>query len=197
MKPFRHLLFNVCMFSAASAFAQPAVIDLNAKPRPFTNDDFEALVVCSLDKNSDITRRYATYHLLRRDKQTWQENEADPDSKLLMPAIEGCIEFKNGEPMPFSIDALISRWGAAHGISQAVTVMDEASLAKCAVRSHEQLARVFVQVMADPSHKPAVRRMTATSLAAPPCEPAPNVTVNLIQLFGHVKAELQNGKATK
>ncbi len=187
----------VCLSLSSAVFGQSGMIDLAAKPQPFSQSDFETLVACTLEKHPDETKRYATYHLLRRNVQTPEQNEADPDSKLMFSAIKGCFEFKNGHPIPFSLDQLISRWGSAHRISQAAIVKDEASLAKCAVRNHKGMASVFVKVMADPSHKPAVRRMSAISLTAPPCEPAPSVSLNLIRLFGHVRAEMQNGKATK
>jgi hypothetical protein len=98
-------------------FAQSsAIIDLNAKPRQFSRADFDALVACTLEKHPSETRRYARYHLERRDMQSWQENEKDPDSKLLMPAMKGCIAFADGEQIPFSLESLIFRWAAAHNI---------------------------------------------------------------------------------
>ena len=103
---------------ATTAVSQPAIIDTNAKSRPFTGADFDALVKCSLEKHPETTKRYATYHLQRRDRQTWQENEKDQDSDLLMPSLAGCIVFGNGEPVPFSFDALIYRWAAAHSVSE-------------------------------------------------------------------------------
>jgi hypothetical protein len=105
---------------AAPAGAQPAIIDLNAKPRPFSSADFHALVRCTLKRHPDTTRRYAAYHLLRRNKQSWQENVRDPDSKLMLASLEGCIALANGEPYPFSLDALIYRWGSAHDILKQV-----------------------------------------------------------------------------
>lgn len=186
----------VCMTLPGAVHGQSGTINLAANPQPFSHSDFETLVACSLEKHPDESKRYATYHLLRRNVQTPEQNEADPDSKLMLPAMKGCFEFKNGHPIPFSLDQLISRWGSAHGVSQAVIVTDEASLAKCAVRNHKGTASAFVQVMADPSQKLAVRRMLATSLTAPPCEPAPNTSLSLTQLVGHLRAVLQNGEAT-
>ena len=109
---------SVALSTAAPAYAQPGIIHWDAKPRVFTSVEYEALVACTLEKHPDTTKRYATYHLQRRSTQTWQENERDPDSELLMPSLEGCMEFRNGEQFPFSLNALIQRWATAHSIRQ-------------------------------------------------------------------------------
>ena len=118
--PVLSLAGSVTFSLAFPAQAQPANIHWDAKPRVFTSAEYEALVACTLEKHPDTTKRYATYHLQRRSAQTWQENERDPDSELLMPSLEGCMEFRNGEQFPFSLNALILRWAAAHSISRQV-----------------------------------------------------------------------------
>ena len=120
MRLFGKLILWLSLCAAVPALAQPGIIRLDAKPRPFTHADFETLVACTLEKHPDSTKRAATYFYQRRDNQTPQENKLDPDSDTFSPSLEGCISLANGEPFPFSPDALVHRWASAHKISRQV-----------------------------------------------------------------------------
>lgn len=148
------LVFLIILASMSSVvFAiQPAVIDLNAKPDPFSQSDYDAMLACTLEKHPDETRRYAEYHLVRRNNQTWQENEKDPDSDLMMPIIESCYEIEMGKPFPFSLDKLIFDWSEAHSTfaenpkSKPMKVGNAADLAACAVQNHRDIANQIAKM---------------------------------------------------
>jgi hypothetical protein len=89
--------------------AKPAIIDWNQKPESFSNEQYQKMLACSLEKHGDYAKRYSEYHLNRRDVQTPEQNVRDPDSELMMPALVGCVTLKNG-PIPFSLDKLIRDW---------------------------------------------------------------------------------------
>ena len=114
MKIFKLAIFCCSAALATMAMAQSGYIDLKAKPKPITQAEYDAMVQCTVEKHPDETRRYAKYHVERRDKQTWQENEKDPDSKLLIRSFEGCYEFEDGKPISFSLDAVIYSWYRSH-----------------------------------------------------------------------------------
>lgn len=66
-----------------------ATLDWNAKPRAFSTSDYEQLLSCTLSRHPKETRGYAEYHLHWRDIQTPEQNERDPNSELLTPALDG------------------------------------------------------------------------------------------------------------
>ncbi|WOE73923.1 hypothetical protein [Alterisphingorhabdus coralli] len=136
---------GIMLTTSSVAAQETAVIDLNAKPAPFSQSDYDNLLACTLREQPEKTRRYSEYHLLRRNNQTVEENEADPDSGLMMEAIGDCFEFENGKPIPFSLNALVSDWGKAYevygrsGIQGTMVFKNAAELADCAVLYHRAL----------------------------------------------------------
>ena len=106
---------TAALIASTIAAQERAVIDLNAPMPEFSQADYDKMLACSLEKYPEITRRYSEYHLLRRDKQSPAENEADPDSGIMWKALDGCYLLGPG-PIPFNIDALVLDWGIAHGM---------------------------------------------------------------------------------
>jgi hypothetical protein len=168
------------MFCGSPAFAQPAVIDLSAKPAAFSRGQYSELVKCTLKKHPEETRRYATYHLTRRDVQTPDQNEADPDSKLMLPIIQSCYRLEVGKVVPFSLDALIADWGRAYNISVAPQprIATAEALATCAMRNNPQ---AVAKVVTEP--RPAGAIMNLDKLFGYRCSPAPNFKLDINQLY--------------
>jgi hypothetical protein len=154
-----------------SAVAQGgAEIDNGVRSSAFTSTDYDKMLACTLLRHPDETKRYAQYYLQRRSVQTPAQNESDPDSSLMIPALQGCFEFKNGQPIPFSLDRLTADWGQAHNIAAGVIVTDMASLANCVVRYNPSGARAYSQYRYDGTQPSAKnRRMLMYAMVIPPC----------------------------
>jgi len=170
-----------------------AVINWNAKPRPFSSEDYAKLLSCTLSRHPDETRRYAEYHLQWRHLQSPEQNERDPNSSLFMPALAGCFEIADGEPFPFSLDKLIGDWGRAY----VLIVVDTASLAKCTARNNDLLARAFVMAAQDPTIKPSHVKGLMGSLSVPPCAPVSPFSLNQTELLSLLIKELKERSAAK
>ncbi len=144
-----------------------AVIDLDAKPRPFSADDYKQLLSCTVAQHPTETRRYAEYHLFWREVQTPEQNEADPNGNLFFPALEGCLEMADGEVFPFALDRLVNDWGSLYGLP----VVDVESLAKCIVHNNRAAALAYVgstEPYADPQIAKS-RKLLFHTLVFPPC----------------------------
>jgi hypothetical protein len=163
-----------------------AKLDWNAKPRAFSTGDYEQLLSCTLSRHPKETRGYAEYHLHRRDAQTPEQNERDPNSQLLMPALEGCLQMADGEPFPFSLDQLILDWGIAHSI----VVVDAASLAKCAALNNVEAASGYVAVAKNPTMRAKSLSMMQAALTMPPCRPVKPFSAKQNELLSLLIKEL-------
>ncbi|KGB51671.1 hypothetical protein FG91_04033 [Sphingopyxis sp. LC81] len=163
-----------------------ATLDWNAKPRAFSTSDYEQLLSCTLSRHPKETRGYAEYHLHWRDIQTPEQNERDPNSQLLTPALDGCLQMADGEPFPFSLDRLIADWGKAHSM----IVVDAASLASCAARNNNLAATGYVAVAKDPTMKAKSLNMMQTALTMPPCSPVKPFSVKQNELLSLLTKEL-------
>ena len=128
--------------------AASAAIDLNQKPKAFSAEDYNKLVACTIERHPDETRRYAAYHFLRRNQQTPDQNERDPDSGLMLPALKGCYEIKVGTFLPFQPDALAASWAKAHGVAEPRLVSTTEELAECAARYFRNDAKQFIRIPA-------------------------------------------------
>ena len=188
------------VLAAFGVLAQPAsaqgvaVVDLNARPAAFSEADYQALLGCTLERHPDETRRYAEYHLFRRNTHTPRENEADPDSRLMLPIIQDCFEIEVGKPFPFSFDALIADWGKAHNlfanasVPGPMRVRTSEDLAKCAVAHHPA---VVSQILAMQRPLGAVRHLG--ELMGPLCDTGNDFKVNVDAFY----AELDRQAAAK
>lgn len=183
MNTLRFIAFSAFAYGVFTgpAFAQSAVIDPNASSISLTTEQYKALVKCTLEKHPNETKRYATYHFQRRDQQTPDENERDPDSRLLIAALDGCVALASGMPFPFSPDRLVNDWANAYSVvrSASPAVIDMQSLAECAAKYNPGLARAYLQIIDTPSaHQAVQRRMTMVSLTMPPCTPTRDIKVD-------------------
>ena len=167
-----------------------ATINLNAKPRPFSAENYKTLLACTLARHPNETRRYAEYHLQRRIIQTPKQNEGDPDISLFSDALDGCFEAVRGEPLPFSPDHLIGDWGDAYDL----VVVDTASLARCAARNNRTFASGYLQIAKDPTRKAVHRTMLLSALSSPPCAPASQFSVDQMQLVPLLTKELEDAR---
>ena len=123
------IVVTAALLASSAAAQNRVVIDLNAPMPEFSQADYDKMLACSLERYPEITRRYSEYHLLRRDKQSPAENEADPDSGIMWEALDGCYLLGPG-PIPFNIDALVLDWGIAHGM-EPMKVTDLNVMADC------------------------------------------------------------------
>jgi hypothetical protein len=163
-----------------------AKLDWSAKPRAFSNTDYEQLLSCTLSRHPKETRGYAEYHLHSRDIQTPEQNERDPNSQLFLPALEGCLQMADGEPYPFSLDRLIADWGKAHSL----IVVDAASLARCAALNNVEAARGYVAVAKSPTMRAKSLSMMQAALTIPPCRPIKPFSADKSELLSLLTKEL-------
>ena len=180
---------NSAVAQSPTATEQPkggAKLDWNAKPRAFSTSDYEQLLTCTLSRHPKETRGYAEYHLHRRDAQTPEQNERDPNSHLLTPALEGCLQMADGEPFPFSLDQLIADWGKAHSM----VVVDAASLAKCAALNNSEAASAYVAVAQNPTMRAKSLSMMQAALTMPPCSPVKPFSAKQNELLSLLIKEL-------
>ena len=193
------LRFAVAMLWLAVSLpvaAQPAIIDWSAKPRPFSEADYAQLLTCTIKVHPEESRRYATYHLIRRDTQAPEQNERDPDSQLLMPALEGCLQMKNGEVYPFSLDRLIGDWGTAYNVG--VAPADMTALAACIAKNYPGGARAYLQFQEDGSEKSArIRRLLTYSILLPPCSTTRRITLDHAKFAPVLRAALTSQKVAE
>lgn len=164
-----------------------AKLDWNAKPRAFSASDYERLLSCTLSRHPKETSGYAEYHLHWRDVQTPEQNERDPNSQLLKPALEGCLQMADGEPFPFSLDQMIADWGKAHSM----IVVDAASLARCAALNNVEAANGYVAVAKNPAMRAKSLGMMQTALTMPPCRPVKPFSVKQNELLSLLAKELE------
>ena len=166
------------------------IIDLNAKPEPFSAADYDELLDCTVSKHPDGTRRYAEYHLLRRNNQTPEQNKADADSALVMPIIGDCYEFKKGKPIPFSLDRLIGDWGTKHDVYARnaapgpMKVKNSGELAVCAMTHHSALVDEMLEL---PKPQGVLRYLDR--FIGPQCQPAgANVKLDIDEFYAAIDA---------
>ncbi|MFB9049742.1 hypothetical protein ACFFV8_13605 [Sphingobium indicum] len=190
MKFARILMGIVGVALCTAAMAEPTVIDLKAKPRAFSEGDYQALLTCTLAKHPDETRRYSTFYLLRRGNQTPDQNEADTESDLMFPALKGCIEFGNGEVVPFRMDRLILDWGKAHNVATPVQVNSSETMAECAVKYSRIEAEKYVAMPL--TGLDAIRQVH--NLRSPMCRVEGNVSLNLVTLRSEMLRRLAEAK---
>jgi hypothetical protein len=168
----------IALVSLPLAAQNQVTIDLSQRPEPFSQRDYSELVACTLREHPSETRRYAEYHLLRRDIQSVEENEADPDSRLLMDAFKGCYEFQNGKPIPFLLDRVIGDWATYHQISSG-RITNVLELATCAASNQRSFASAYLQFADGSSPKDERhRRMMLNAITIPPCSLAAGVQID-------------------
>jgi hypothetical protein len=175
-----------------------AVIDLNERSQPFSKADYDTLLSCTLRAYPEETRRYAEYHLLRRNNQSVERNEADPDSKLMMKAIGECFSFGNGKAIPFSLDALIGDWGKAHdvyaraGRPGPMGFANAEELAACALTHHRAIVN---EMLLEARPMGALRYLS--QFVGPQCYPQGSERLDIDRFYAAIDKKLEQGGATE
>jgi len=175
------------MALAVPAQAQETVvIDLNEQVKPFSEQEYAALVACTLERHPDETRRYAQYHFNRRDAQTPDENVADVDSDLGISSISTCYQFEDRKPIPFSLDRLIGDWANHHGVKDTTGVQTIQEFANCAANSTPSFAHAYLNTYRSTSKsKITTLSLLVRSMGVPPCIiRGDNVQIKFDELYG-------------
>lgn len=157
---------------ATTVSAQSAAIDLNAPIVLLTTQQYVTLVACTLNKHPTETKLYARYYLQRRDQRSPDENERDPDSKLMLQSLDGCFTPISGKPLPFSPQRLVNDWAVAHNISRVAPpqITNMQSLADCTAKHNSGFAHAYLNILHMPSgNQPLRMRMVLQGLTMPPC----------------------------
>ncbi len=190
---FHSMLIALVALGASSVSAQNAVVDLSAKSAPFSAEQYAQLLKCTLERHPEETRRYAAYHFQRRDVQTPTQNEADPDSSLMILIIKSCYKLESGKVIPFSLDSLTADWAKAHGISipgpkPRIATSDE--LAQCVYKNDPALVE---KILAEP--RPGGFLKNFSKMIGKDCWPANNIRLDADRIYS--KFEELAGKDAK
>lgn len=193
------LIGIIAMAASLGLSAQnTAVIDLNERPQPFSQADYDALLSCTLREYPEETRKYAEYHLLRRNNQSVEQNEADPDSKLMMKAIGNCFTFGSGKPIPFSPDALIGDWGKAHdvyartGSPGPMGFANAEGLAACALTHHRAIVN---EMLLETRPMGALRYLS--QFVGPQCYPQGSERLDIDRFYAAIDKKLEQDGAAE
>ncbi len=190
-------VFAVAVLSPLSA-QNVAVIDLNERPQPFSQADFDALLASTLREQPEETLRYSEYHLLRRNNQSVEQNEADPDSKLMMKAIGNCFTFGSDKPIPFSPDALIGDWGKAHdvyartGSPGPMGFANAEGLAACALTHHRAIVN---EMLLETRPMGALRYLS--QFVGPQCYPQGSERLDIDRFYAAIDKKLEQDGAAE